>query len=84
MKAGGEYRLDQIGLRQWQKFARGVRVDPAELIARLAGMAQRLPDVVNAARMQAREQGLAAPVIERLAAKVIEQAGECGRRLGGA
>ena len=84
MKVGGEYNLNQIGLRQWQKFAREVRVDPEELIARLAGMAQRLPDEVNATRARAREQGLAAPVIERLAAKLIERVGECERRLGGA
>ena len=84
MKVGGAYKLDQIGFRQWQKFAREVRVDSDALIARLAGMAERLPDEVNAARVQAREQGLAAPVIERLAAKLIERAGECERRLGGA
>jgi serine/threonine-protein kinase HipA len=84
MKVGGAYKLDQIGFRQWQKFAREVRVDSEALIARLAGMAEQLPDEVNAARVQAREQGLAAPVIERLAAKLIERAGECERRLGGA
>ena len=84
MKVGGEYTLSRIGLRQWQKLAREVRVDPEELISRLAGMAQRLPDEVNVTRVRAREQGLSAPVIERLAAKLIERAGECERRLGGA
>jgi serine/threonine-protein kinase HipA len=84
MKVGGEYTLSRIGLRQWQKLACEVRVDPEELISRLAGMAQRLPDEVNVTRVRAREQGLIAPVIERLAAKLIERAGECERRLGGA
>ena len=27
MKVGGEYKLNQIGLRQWQKFGRDLRVD---------------------------------------------------------
>jgi serine/threonine-protein kinase HipA len=81
MKIGGEYKLSQIGLRQWLKFAREVRVEPDELIARLAGMAEQLPDEVNTARLRAREQGLDAPIIERLTAKLIERAGECERRL---
>jgi serine/threonine-protein kinase HipA len=84
MKVGGEYKLSRIGLRQWQKFAREVRVEPEELIARLATMAKQLPDEVNAARVRAREQGLDAPIIERLAAKLIERASDCERRLGGA
>ena len=32
MKIGGEYKLTQIGLRQWQKFARKARVNPDGLI----------------------------------------------------
>jgi serine/threonine-protein kinase HipA len=84
LKIGGEYRLGKIGLRQWQKFAREVRVEPDRLIARLAVMAQRLPDEVNAARARARAEGLSASIIERLAAKLIERAGECRRMLGAA
>ena len=84
MKIGGEYKLSQTGLRQWQKLARKVRVEPDRLIARLAAMAKQLPDEVTTARARAREQGLAAPIVERLAAKLIEHVSECERRLGGA
>jgi serine/threonine-protein kinase HipA len=84
MKIGGKYKLSQIGLRQWQKFARKVRVEPDELIARLAAMAKQLPDEVNAARVRMHKQGLDASIIERLAAQLIERASECERRLGGA
>jgi serine/threonine-protein kinase HipA len=83
MKIGGEYKLSDIGLRQWQRFAREVRVDLDQLIARLAAMARQLPDEVSSARVRVREQGLDAPIIERLAAQLIERAGECARRLGG-
>jgi len=84
MKIGGEYKLSQIGLRQWQKFARKVRVEPDRLIARLAAMAKQLPDEVNDARAEAGEQGLDAPIIERLAAKLIERGRDCERQLTGA
>ena len=83
MKIGDEYNLSQIGLRQWQRFAREVRVAPEGLVARLIAMAKRLPDGVNATRVRAREQGLDAAITERLAAKLIERARECERRLGG-
>jgi serine/threonine-protein kinase HipA len=83
MKIGSEYKLSRIGLRQWQRFAREARVDLDQLITRLAAMARQLPDEVSAARVRVREQGLDAPIIERLAAQLIERAGECARRLGG-
>jgi serine/threonine-protein kinase HipA len=81
MKVGGEYKLSQIGLRQWQKFAREVRVDPDELITLLISMAKQLPDEMNAARVRASEEGLQANIIERLAAQLAKRAGECERLL---
>lgn len=84
MMIGGEYKLSLIGLRQWQKFAREVRVEADELVELLASMAKQLPDEVNAARTRAREEGLNATIVERLATQLIERAGECGRSLSGA
>lgn len=84
MKIGGDYKLDQVGLRQWQKFARETRLDPDKLVARLTSMAKRLPEEVSAARELARRQGLDAPVIERLVAQLVERGRECQRLLGSA
>jgi serine/threonine-protein kinase HipA len=82
MKIGGEYKLNQIGLREWQKFAREMRVDAAELVEKLDVMAKRLPDELNAVRIRAREEGLDAPIIDRLAEQLIERAAACRRSLG--
>lgn len=84
MKIGGEYKLSLIGLRQWQKFAREVRVETDDLVERLASMAKQLPDEVNIARTRAREEGLDEAIVEQLATQLIERAGECGRSLSGA
>lgn len=84
MKIGGDYKLDQVGLRQWQKFARETRLDADKLVARLTSMAEQLPDEVSAARELARGRGLDAPVIERLAVQLVERGRECQRLLGGA
>lgn len=82
MKIGGEYKLSQIGLRQWQAFARETRVNSDEVVEVLARMAKQLPDAVNAARLRARKEGLDGAIIERLATQLIERAGACGGLLG--
>lgn len=84
MKIGGEYKLSLIGLRQWQKFAREVRVEADELVELLASMAKQLPDEVNTARVRAREEGLDEAIVERLAAQLIERAEQCGQLLASA
>jgi serine/threonine-protein kinase HipA len=83
MKIGGDHKLDQIGLRQWQKFARETRLDADAFLARLTLMAKQLPDEVSTARELARGRGLDAPVIDRLAAQLAERGRECHRLLRG-
>jgi serine/threonine-protein kinase HipA len=82
MKVGSEYKLSQIGLRQWQKFAREARVDTDKLIERLIAMSKQLPDEANAALLRARDEGLAAAIVARLVTQLIERAGDCRRLLG--
>jgi serine/threonine-protein kinase HipA len=82
MKIGGEYRVNQIGLRQWQKFAREARVNVEQLVEVLIFTAKQLPDEVAAARSQAREEGLNNALVGRLATQLIDRARECQRLLG--
>jgi serine/threonine-protein kinase HipA len=82
MKIGGEYKLKDIGLRQWRKLARETRVDADALVELLAEMAERLPDEASAAGARARQEGLNAPIIERLTAQLVERAAQCRRVLG--
>lgn len=83
MKIGGDYKLSQIGLHQWQKFARETHIDADQLVERLAAMTKRLPDEVNAARAITKQEGLGGPTIERLAKNLISRASECLKALGG-
>jgi len=39
IKVGGEYRLQDVGARQWRKLAKEVRIDEGRLIDRLVAMA---------------------------------------------
>jgi serine/threonine-protein kinase HipA len=83
MKIGGEYKVELIGLRQWQKFAREVRTNADQLVEVLISMAKHLPDEVAAARVLAREEGLDNALIDHLAKQLIDRAHECQRSLGG-
>ncbi|WP_409190478.1 type II toxin-antitoxin system HipA family toxin [Bradyrhizobium sp. RDM4] len=82
MKIGGDYKLSQISLRDWQKFARETRLDPDKVIAGLISMAEQLPDIVAAVRKQAQKDGLDNAIIGHLAKHLIARAGQCRRLLG--
>lgn len=83
MKIGDEYKLNQIGLRQWQKFAREARLDPDNMRTELARMAARIPDLVNDIRARARKEGLENAVIGRLATALTKRAHDCESVLKG-
>ncbi|MBR0966997.1 type II toxin-antitoxin system HipA family toxin [Bradyrhizobium diazoefficiens] len=83
MKIGGEYKLSQIGLREWQKFARETRFDADKVIAGLSSMAEQLPDNVTAVCARAKEEGLDNAIIARLADQLIARAKNCQRILSG-
>jgi serine/threonine-protein kinase HipA len=84
MKIGGEYKLDLIGLRHWQKFAREAHLDPDKAIAGLISLAEQLPDVVSSVQAQARKDGLDNAIVGRLAEHLIARAQKCHRLLSGA
>jgi len=77
MKVGGEYRLRDVGLRQWRKLAQEVRIDEGRLIDRLIAMANQIPDAISDIRTAARRDGLDQPVVERLETRLVERANAC-------
>jgi HipA-like C-terminal domain len=74
--------LRDIGLSEWRKLARDIRIDAAALIGRIAAMANQLPDELSAVRTRAQEDGLAQPIIGRLAGRLAERALACRKVLG--
>ena len=82
MKLGGEYRLQNIGLRHWQRLAKSVRVPEADLIGRVVSMVNQLPGRIEEVRLVCIREGLSAPVIDGLSKTLIPRAKICGRLLG--
>ncbi|WP_314963855.1 type II toxin-antitoxin system HipA family toxin [Bradyrhizobium cosmicum] len=83
MKIGGDYKLSQISLRDWQRFARETRLDADKVVAGLISLTEQLPDIVAAVRKQAQKDGLDNAIIGRLADHLIGRANQCRRLLGG-
>jgi serine/threonine-protein kinase HipA len=81
MKIGDEYKLSQIGLHQWQKFAREMRLDVDKLRSGLIQMAEQLPDLVTNVHAQAQKDGLDNATAGRLTKELIARATDCVRRL---
>ncbi|MGH7013405.1 MAG: type II toxin-antitoxin system HipA family toxin [Stellaceae bacterium] len=81
MTVGGEYELRRIGIHQWQKLARAIRVDADEIVARLRAMASQLPDRITAACRQALAEGLDRRIVDRLSAALIDRAAACRKVL---
>ena len=74
MSIGGEYRLAQIGLPQWRKFAATCRLNEAALVARIGEMAAALPDLLADEIRRARTIGLNHPVLDRMATVLTARA----------
>jgi serine/threonine-protein kinase HipA len=81
MKIGGEYRLNNIGLRNWQKFAAELHLDEDPLVDRLKTMATSLPDHAATTLNELESEGLSHATITRLAEKLRARANLCLRQL---
>lgn len=81
MKVGDEYLVEQIGIRQWKKSAKSLRVDEDRLVETLQTMSDQIPDEVERLRLKAHEEGLKHKLIDRLAADIAARARRCSRLL---
>jgi serine/threonine-protein kinase HipA len=77
MKLGGEYRLRNIRLYHWRKLAEELHVNPDALIQRVDDFARQLADHIPDIRRRMTEEGLAHPIIPRLADALTTRAASC-------
>jgi serine/threonine-protein kinase HipA len=81
MKIGGEYRLRNIGLRHWQKYAADLRLQEGWLIERIRAMAASLPDHAATIQNELETAGLLHGTITRLARRLKARASSCQKLL---
>jgi serine/threonine-protein kinase HipA len=79
MKIGGEYRLRNIRLRDWKRFATDLRLDEAWLMERIRTMAASFPDHETSIRNELEAEGLSHITMTRLAQGLKARAAACLR-----
>lgn len=78
-KIGGTYLIDDIGPRQWEKFAVETRLPKQDVRTAARDLAGALPVVLHAVADQARSEGLDHPVIPRMVEILSTRAERCAR-----
>jgi serine/threonine-protein kinase HipA len=81
MKIGNTYRLRDIRRRHWESLLRDARVDIEAALARIASMAEALPDHASDLGRHMRDDGLDHPLLKSLPILLADSAREKGRRL---
>ena len=78
-KIGGTYLIDDIGPRQWEKFAVETRLPKQDVLIAAREMAGALPATIHAVADRARSEGLDHPVIPRMVKILSARAERCAR-----
>jgi serine/threonine-protein kinase HipA len=81
MKIGGQYLLDDISLRHWNKLASSVRLDEEQVRTKCLDLAERLPDALADVIKTARADGLDNVVLQRLSEVITIRATRCQKLL---
>jgi serine/threonine-protein kinase HipA len=77
MKIGGEYRLRDIGVRQWRKLAGELHLAEDTVVHRVKELTGMLPDHLDDVRKEANAAGLDHPLIDRLVKVVSTRVQQC-------
>jgi serine/threonine-protein kinase HipA len=77
MSIGGEYRLDWVAGRHWVRLAQELRLDVDTFMARLRGLAERVPDHFAEAGGEDAVRALDTPLPRRLTDAVARRASAC-------
>ena len=80
-KIGGKYPLNEIQSRHWVKFAREMRLPPAEVIDMGRATSEILPDLVSETVNHARANGLDHPILQRMTEMLSARSNYCARVL---
>ncbi|WP_249225755.1 type II toxin-antitoxin system HipA family toxin [Tardiphaga alba] len=66
MKIGGYYQFREVLPRHWERQAKAMRFDPAEMLGIVADLAARIPDEFAVVRTECRQDGLQHPVLDTM------------------
>lgn len=77
MRVGGEYRMQYIRSRHWDRLAESVGVDPEQARSILTQLVAATPDAVASVAAHARRNGLDSGFVDRFSDAVVDNARRC-------
>lgn len=80
MSIGGKYRVNEIGARQWMRFAEDAGLEGDVIRNALVRILEQIPDATETVRKSVRREGITHPVVKKLADAIVARA----RALAGA
>ncbi|MBK8093212.1 MAG: type II toxin-antitoxin system HipA family toxin [Verrucomicrobiaceae bacterium] len=80
MRVGNQYKVRQIGPREWKKAASELRCDEAALRSRILEMAQIIPDAAVQIQREMKASGITHDVLKRITTAVQERCAECAAK----
>ena len=80
MTIGGRRAVDEIGPRHWAKAAQQCSYPADQLIAHVADLAAKLPDLAATVRTECMSSGLSHPILDRLVDLIADNAKRIVRR----
>jgi serine/threonine-protein kinase HipA len=81
MRIGGEYRVEAITRRHWERFCAANGLDEAGTVARIAELAERLPDCFVQAAKAKPVRDLRSRLPGRLADRMAQRVAQCRQAL---
>jgi serine/threonine-protein kinase HipA len=82
MKVGDKYRLRDIGRHQWEKLAKELSLDTAQVLSVARRLAQLLPDASSTTLTRAQGEGAQSSLLPQLHAALANRGAECSKLLG--
>jgi serine/threonine-protein kinase HipA len=79
VKIGGKYPLEEIGYRQWDKFASEAHLPKQEVLLACRDMAHSLAQAIHGIAERARKEEIDHPVVPRMVKALGERAERCAR-----
>jgi len=77
MRIGGEYRIEAIVRRHWQRFCAANRLNENETLGRMPTLAERLPDCFTQAAKAKPVRALRSRLPGRLVDRIAERVKQC-------
>ncbi len=81
MKIGDQYRLRQIGRREWEKLAETISLDLSSTVERVRALAEAVTAEAEPLALEEKGQGLDDEFLDRLAAALVARGTSCLARL---